>query len=79
MWAAIAHPDDPPREAVGDSGQAELALAGRDLLEIGDPELVGRRGGELAADQVIGGHDARHAHRRARPPAAHVRPLKARR
>jgi len=34
-------PDDPPREAVGDSGQAELALAGRDLLEIGDQSWLG--------------------------------------
>jgi hypothetical protein len=70
--------DDRPREAVGDRGEVELALVGRDLLDVGCPQLVGPGGGEVATDEVVGGHDARHAHRRAGP-AAHVGPLEARR
>jgi hypothetical protein len=50
--------DDPPREAVGDGRRVEPALVGLDLLEVGDPQQVGRRRREVAADEVLGRDDA---------------------
>jgi hypothetical protein len=43
---------DPTAEAVKHRGEVQHALPGRDLLHIRTPQLVGRFGGEVAADQV---------------------------
>jgi hypothetical protein len=48
-------------EQVGDRRQVQLAFQRGDLLDIGDPALVGRGRGELALDQVRGGPGGRVA------------------
>src|SRR5215207_7208458 len=52
----VAHrpANDAAREAVDDGSKVEPAAGGRDVLDVGDPELVRRRGHEVAADQVGG-------------------------
>src|SRR5918995_4178115 len=57
------------REAVDNGSQVQLALAGRDLTDVGEPQLVGTPGAEVAADQVGGGPHALDADRGAVPAA----------
>ncbi len=67
--------DDRPRVAVDHRGQVEAALAGGDLADVGEPELVGAVGPKAAADQVRGGAHALQADRRPPAPApAHGAP-----
>jgi hypothetical protein len=65
----VAHrpADNAAREAVNDGGKVEPAGGGRDVLDVSDPELIGRRRCEIAADQIAGRPHARHADRRLRP------------
>jgi hypothetical protein len=44
--------DDPPRERIADAGQPQRPLPSGDPRDIGDPQTVGRVGGEVAVDQV---------------------------
>lgn len=41
-------------EAVEDRGQVHLAVRKPELRDVGEPQLVGRRGPEVAVDQVLG-------------------------
>jgi hypothetical protein len=42
--------DDAAAESVEDHCQVEKARPGRDISDVGDPQTVGRRGGEVAFD-----------------------------
>src|SRR3954463_7252338 len=65
----IAHrpANNPAREAVDDRGEIEPARAGWDVLDVRNPELVRRRGREVAADEVSGRPQARPPDRRLGP------------
>src|SRR4051794_4804531 len=74
MCSAIAQPDAAAREAVHHDGEIELALPGRDLGRLGDPEPVRLAWREVAAHEIGRGGDARHRDRRAAlAPAHHAR------
>ena len=45
-------PDDAPREDVDHEGHIDEAAPGRHVGEVGDPELIRPRRGELAIDQI---------------------------
>ncbi len=56
--------DDAAREAVDHSSEVQPAGRCRDVLDVGDPELIRSRGSEVAEDKVIGSPDAGDADRR---------------
>ena len=60
---------DPAAEDVEHHGQIEKARPSRDVGYIGDPQAIGRRGGEVALDQIWGGSGVAIAHRGGYPVA----------
>src|SRR5665811_798715 len=53
--------DDLATVGVHHGAAVDLALPGRVLCDVGDPQLVRSQPVELAVDQVVGGHDATKA------------------
>jgi hypothetical protein len=53
---SVAHrpSDHAAREQVDDDSDVELPFGGPDVGEVGDPPPVGRLGGELAVEDVVG-------------------------
>ena len=77
--------DDAAAERVEHDRAVDLALAGRVLGDVGQPQLVGPVAAELAVDEILGGRRARRlatsgrrCGRRSRPAASASRPRCAR-
>ena len=49
---AIAQPTIAPAPGIEDDGEVEEARPGRDVGDVGDPELVGPGGGEVARHEI---------------------------
>src|SRR5207253_3800268 len=46
--------DDPPREQILDNGQIQIALAGGDVGDVRQPDLIGFGGVDLPVQEVVG-------------------------
>jgi hypothetical protein len=62
--------DDAAAPRVENDGEVQEAGPGRDVRDVGDPELIGSGRGEVALDEVRRGPRVLRADRRARPLAA---------